>query len=74
MLKSHSPATGCLMMADIACRFGISEAGVSHIWATWLRFSYHRLRELPIWATHVNTYQKYAPSFQRYIPKRTCNN
>ncbi len=40
-----------LMGADIAHRFGISEAHVSRIWVTWLVFLYHRLRGLPTWAS-----------------------
>ena len=40
------------MGVDIAHRFGISEAHVSHIWASWLVFLYHELGALPIWASH----------------------
>ena len=40
------------MGVDIAHRFGISEAHVSCIWASWLEFLYHELGALPIWASH----------------------
>ena len=40
-----------LMVVDIADRFGISEAHVSCILATWLEFLYHELRALPIWGS-----------------------
>jgi hypothetical protein len=45
------------MGVDIAHRFGISEAHVSRIWASWLEFLYHELGALPS-GHHMIIYNK----------------
>ena len=57
-----------LMGVDISQRFGISEAHVSRIWATWLEFLYHRLRALPIWASRDYVQQTMPQPFKETYP------
>jgi hypothetical protein len=57
-----------LMGVDIAHRFGISEAHVSRIWATWLEFLYHQLRALPIWASCDYIQQTMPQPFKQTYP------
>ena len=52
----------------LAHRFGISEAHVSRIWATWLEFLYHELRALPIWASHDYIQQTMPQPFKETYP------
>ena len=39
-----------------------------HIWATWLEFLYHRLRALPIWASHAYVQQTMPQPFEETYP------
>ena len=57
-----------LMGADIAYRFGISEAQISRIWVTWLEFLYHRLRAIPIWASQEYIQQTMPQPFKDTYP------
>ena len=64
------------MGVDIAHRFGISEAHVSRIWASWLEFLYHELGALPIWASHdyiQQTMPLLPQPFKKNLPKYLCN-
>ena len=58
-----------LLSVDIANRFGISQAQYSRIENTWLAFLYHRLRALPIWASHEHVQQTMPQSFRDAYPK-----
>ena len=58
-----------LLNLDIANRFGISQAQYSRIENTWLAFLYHRLRALPIWASHEHVQQTMPQSFRDAYPK-----
>ena len=57
-----------LIGVDISQRFGISEAHVSRIWATWLEFLYHRSRALPIWASCDYVQQTMPQPFKETYP------
>ena len=64
------------MGVEIAHRFGISEAHVSRIWASWLEFLYHELGALPIWASHdyiQQTMPLLPQPFKKNLPKYLCN-
>lgn len=38
-----------LFEQDLAYRFGISQATVSHIMITWMNFMYMQFKQIPLW-------------------------
>ena len=56
------------MEQDLAYRFQISQATVSHICVAWINFLYYKLSEIPIWPSRAQVQSLMPPEFKEQYP------
>ena len=54
---------------DMGDRLGISQSTVCRIWNTWLRVTYDRLCQVPIWLPKSKVEERMPPIFKKHFPK-----
>ena len=54
---------------DLANRLGVSQATISRVWTTWLRFVHDRLCQVPMWLPRSVIDAKMPKTFKRLFPE-----